>query len=74
MSITNASGDDAYPASAFVYVLVYAKQADAAKGKAAVDFLKWAITDGQKYAGDLHYATLPDKIQKMTMEKLESIK
>ena len=73
MSITNADGEAAYPASAFVYVLVYKNQTDTSKGKAAVDFLKWAITDGQKLAGDLHYAALPERIVKMNQDKLDSI-
>jgi phosphate transport system substrate-binding protein len=31
----------------------------AKKGKALVEFLKWATTEGQKYAVELHYAPLP---------------
>lgn len=73
MSITNAEGDAAYPASAFVYVLVYKNQTDASKGKAVVDLLKWGISDAQKFAADLHYAARPEQIVKMDEAKLESI-
>jgi phosphate transport system substrate-binding protein len=73
MSITNADGEAAYPASAFVYVLVYKNQTDATKGKAVVDFLRWGITDAQKLAPDLHYAALPEQIVKMNQAKLDSI-
>ncbi len=73
MSITNAEGDAAYPISAFVYVLVYQNQADATKGKALVNFLKWAVTDGQRLAPELHYATLPEGIVKMELAKLEAV-
>ncbi len=34
-------------------------QKDAVKGKALVDFLWWAIHDGEKFTSDLHYAPLP---------------
>lgn len=73
MSITNAQGDTAYPISAFTYLLVYKNQEDAAKGKALVDFLKWAVTDGQRYAADLHYAPLPENMVKANQAKIDSI-
>jgi phosphate transport system substrate-binding protein len=73
MSITNAEGDAAYPISAFTYLLVYKEQADATKGKTLVSFLKWAVTDGQKYAPDLHYAPLPENIVKADQAKIDGI-
>ena len=73
MSITNAEGDSAYPISAFTYALVYKNQPDAAKGKAVVDFLKWAITDGQRLAPQLHYAALPEQIVKLNQAKLDGV-
>jgi phosphate transport system substrate-binding protein len=73
MSITNAPGDAAYPISAFTYLLVYKEQRDASKGKALVDFLKWGVTDGQRYAPDLHYAPLPENIVKANQSRIESI-
>jgi phosphate transport system substrate-binding protein len=73
MSITNAPGDAAYPISAFTYLLVYKDQPDAAKGKALVDFLKWGVTDGQRFASELHYAPLPENIVKANQEKIGSI-
>lgn len=74
MSITNAEGDAAYPISAFTYLLVYKTQPDPTKGKTLVEFLKWGVTDGQKFAPDLGYAPLPDGIVKLNLEKIDSIK
>ena len=54
-------------------VMVYREQGDATKGKALVQFLKWGVTDGQKYAPDLHYAPLPDGIVKLDQAKIDSI-
>jgi len=62
VSITDADGKDAYPISAFTYLLVYKKQADAVKGKALVDFLKWAMHEGQKAAPALYYSPLPEAV------------
>jgi len=62
ISITNAKGKDAYPISAFTYLLVYKDQPDAKKGEALVRFLWWAIHDGQALAGPLDYAPLPKPV------------
>ena len=73
VSITNASGPDAYPISSYTYILVYKDQKDAAKGKGLVDFLWWGIHDGEKYAKDLQYAPLPNEIVTRTEAKINSI-
>src|SRR5215212_635399 len=43
VSITNATGVQAYPISSYTYILVYKEQKDSTKGKALVDFLWWGI-------------------------------
>jgi phosphate transport system substrate-binding protein len=73
VSITNASGADVYPISSYTYILAYKNQKDSAKGKALVDFLWWGIHDGQSFAKDLHYATLPTDIVKRAEAKLNAI-
>ncbi|MGE3911471.1 MAG: phosphate ABC transporter substrate-binding protein PstS [Chloroflexota bacterium] len=63
--ITNSSNPLAYPISGFTWILANREQADQAKGKALVDMLMWAITDGQAYTTDLNYAPLsPDAAAK----------
>ena len=73
VSITNASGADAYPISSYTYILAYKDQKDAAKGKALVDFIWWGIHDGERYAKDLQYAPLPSEIVKRAETKINSI-
>jgi phosphate transport system substrate-binding protein len=73
VSITNAPGKDAYPISAFTYLLVYKEQQNEAKGKALVDFLWWAIHDGEQMAKDLLYAPLPSEVVKKAEQKINSI-
>src|SRR5262249_13749300 len=58
VSITNATGDAAYPLASFTYILVYADSADAAKAKALTEFLWWAVHDGQQSGPALFYAPL----------------
>ena len=74
LSIVNAPGADAYPISSFTWILVYKNQLDAAKGKKLVDFLRWALTDGEKEATSLDYAPLPATMQTQLLARLDSIK
>jgi phosphate transport system substrate-binding protein len=73
VSITNATGPQAYPIASYTYILVYKNQRDAAKGKALVDFLWWGIHDGETYAKDLQYAPLPQDIVTRAESKINSI-
>jgi phosphate transport system substrate-binding protein len=74
VSITNAPGKDAYPISSFTWLLLYENAKDKKQAKAMVDFVKWALTDGQKFAGDLGYAPLPQEVVKLEMTALQKIK
>ena len=74
VSITNAPGKDAYPISSFTWLLFYENPKDKRMAKAMVDFMKWALADGQKFAGDLGYAPLPEEVVKLEMAALQKIK
>ena len=39
-----------------------------------VDFMRWALTDGQKYASDLGYAPLPASVVMLEQATLDRIK
>ena len=51
VSITNAPGKGAYPISSFTWLLLYENPKDKNQSKIMVDFMKWALSDGQKLAG-----------------------
>jgi len=74
VSITNAPGKGVYPISSFTWLLLYEQPKDKAAGKAMVDFVKWALSDGQKYCADLGYAPLPASVVKMELAALDKIK
>ena len=74
VSITNSSGKTAYPISSFTWLLLYEDAKDKPKAAAMVDFLKWALTDGQKYCADLGYAPLPAAVVKLEQAALGKIK
>jgi phosphate transport system substrate-binding protein len=74
VSITNAPGEGAYPISSFTWLLLYETPQDKAQGKIMVDFMNWALTDGQKFAADLGYAPLPPAVVEMEKKVLLKIK
>ncbi len=73
VSITNPGGKDAYPISGFTYLLVHRDAKDKAKGTAIVNFLRWAITDGQKLATPLDYAPLPKPVQERVLKTIDTL-
>ena len=71
-SMVNAPGAKAYPIAGPSWILIYQKQ-NGDRGKHLVDFLKWAITDGQKISPTLDYAPLPDELQQRELKLLDTI-
>jgi phosphate transport system substrate-binding protein len=73
VSIVNAAGKGAYPISSFTWLLVYQQQTDAVKGKKLLDFVRWALTDGEKSAATLDYAPLPPVMAKQLIKRLSTV-
>jgi phosphate transport system substrate-binding protein len=74
VSITNAPGKGVYPISSFTWILLYENAKDKAQAKTMVDFMTWALSDGQKYCADLGYAPLPEAVVKLELAALAKIK
>jgi phosphate transport system substrate-binding protein len=73
ISIVDGPGADSYPISSFTWILAYQHQTDAVKGKKLVDFLNWALTDGQTLATPLDYAPLPADMSSNVRARLKTI-
>ena len=74
----NVQALEAYPITSFSYILVYRElnvlpNMNEAAAKALVDFLWWAVHDGQKYAADLYYVPLPSNVVKHNEETIRLI-
>jgi phosphate transport system substrate-binding protein len=74
VSITNAPGSGVYPISSFTWLLLYQNPKDKNQAKAMVDFVKWALGDGQRYCADLGYAPLPPEVVKAELAALGTVK
>ena len=73
VSITNATGKGVYPISSFTWILLYQNPTDKQRGKIMVDFMKWALGDGQKDAPGLGYAPLPKEVVGPELQALQKI-
>jgi phosphate transport system substrate-binding protein len=76
VDIWNQPGENAYPISAFTYVIVYKDLGylkDQAKAKALVDFLGWATTDAQSVAPEMGYAPLSKGVQEKVAGAIGSL-
>ena len=74
VSITNAPGKDVYPVSSFTWLLVQEAPKDVQRSRILVDFIRWALTDGQKYAAQLGYAPLPKEVVALELEAVKRVK
>ncbi len=70
----NTSGAQAYPIVSPTYIIVYAKQTDAAKGAALKAFLKFILgPDGQALATTVNFAPLPSQLTSKALAQVDSI-
>jgi phosphate transport system substrate-binding protein len=73
VSITNPPGQAAYPISSFTWLLVPANMQDASKKAILKEFLRWMLTEGQKYAEPLAYARLPHEVVDKELKAIAQI-
>jgi phosphate transport system substrate-binding protein len=73
VSITNPDGKDAYPIASFTWLLFYQNPDDKESARTMVDFMKWALSDGQKFAAPLGYAPLPQPVVDKELPALQKI-
>ncbi len=74
VSITNAPGKNAYPISSFTWLLIPSKIDDPEKKNVIIGFLRWMMTDGQKYCEPLAYAQLPKGVVAKEIKAISGIR
>ncbi|HTD81494.1 MAG TPA: phosphate ABC transporter substrate-binding protein PstS, partial [Thermoplasmata archaeon] len=79
VSILNAPGANSYPVSSLTYLLVYKElnvfgsAMTQARANALVDFVWWAVHEGQNYSAALVYVPLPASIQSLDEGGLQTM-
>jgi phosphate transport system substrate-binding protein len=79
VSIVNSPNPEAYPIASFTYILlykelnVYGEKMNLEKAKALLNFIWWAVHEGQSYSEALLYPRLPPEVVVICEELLHSI-
>jgi phosphate transport system substrate-binding protein len=60
--MTNAPGAEAWPITATTWIIMYKQPKKADESKAAFDFFKWSLENGQAHAESLDYVPLPKEL------------
>jgi phosphate transport system substrate-binding protein len=74
VSLANADGDAVYPITSYSYLLLYEDAKDAVKGEALAKYVWWGLHDGQKFAKDLDYAPIPEKVLAKVEARLKELR
>lgn len=60
--MTNAPGASAWPITATTWIIMYKQPKNPEQGRAAFDFFKWSLENGQQQAAALDYVALPKSL------------
>jgi len=72
-SLTDAPGKESFPIVGTTWAIIQSRQ-PFPKGQHLVDFLSWAVGDGQNRVQDLLYARLPEGLASRARAKITEIK
>lgn len=72
-SITNASGENAYPIASFTWLLISESATSNSKREALKAFLCWALKQGQGYVEPAGFTRLPAAIAEQELKSLEKV-
>ncbi len=71
---SDPEGAGDYPIVTFTWLLVYGEYPDAATKEAVKKFVTFGLTEGQKFAPELGYVTLPEPVVAKAKAALETVK
>jgi phosphate transport system substrate-binding protein len=73
VSLTNASGKDAFPMVSFTWLYVPERSAEPERSKALSDYIEWALTTGQQSAERHGYTPLPASLAPKVLAKARAL-
>lgn len=71
--VPDPSGDGSYPIVTLTWILLYRNYTDPHKVSALQQMLRWCLTDGQQYSGELGYLPLPATVAARSLAALDSL-
>ncbi len=71
--IVNSSDPKAYPLTGYSYIFMCGRQTGSI-GHTLLSFVKYEVTTGQKFAGQLYYGSIPSSVQKLELTALGNVR
>lgn len=71
-SLINIGGKNSYPISGFTYIII-TQTMSKKKGQEIVKFLKWVLSDGQKFTESLYFIPLPKAVISTNLKTLSQV-
>lgn len=75
-NIWNGAGEGAYPIAGFTYIIVYRDLRNLGgeqEAKALTDYLRWSLTEGQRFASEMDYAPLDSGVREQVLGALDAL-
>lgn len=72
LSIVNTDAKGGYPIASWTYLLMPRHFADCGRARAVADVFTWALREGDAQARELHYAPLPDDVEALVLDELNT--
>ncbi len=73
-SLADPPGADSFPITSFTWIYLRTRASDSARTAALVDFLNWMYADGQQYAAQEGYTTLPAPLLAAVRKKVSDLR
>lgn len=74
MFFPDPPGENSYPIVTYSWILLHDTYPDPKKAEALRDFIKWGITDGQKFSEKLGFCVLPESVREHDLKEIDAIK
>ena len=71
--IPDPDGEDSYPIVTYTWLLVYQTYRDPAKAERVKRFVRWGLSEGQKFAPEYGYAPLPQPVATLAIDALSDV-
>ncbi|NTW35908.1 MAG: phosphate ABC transporter substrate-binding protein PstS [Syntrophobacteraceae bacterium] len=65
MFLPDPDGENSYPIVTYSWILLYGSYPDQKKYEVVKDFVRWGITEGQKFSESLGFCSLPTRVREL---------
>jgi phosphate transport system substrate-binding protein len=72
--LPDPAGPDSYPITTYSWLLLYKHYAEPLQAGRVKQFVRWGLTEGQKFSAEYGYAPLPQQVIKASLRALDGVR